>query len=97
MKPIGPEIRKIRVTQQLTLAEVAKAAKITIKELQAIEKAKEPTKAEIKKVCKVMKIPQETILLFSLESKDIPKEKKGVFRAISPAIKEMIVQLLKSK
>ncbi len=37
MKPIGPEIRKIRVTKQLTLAEVAKAANITIKELQAIE------------------------------------------------------------
>lgn len=97
MKAIGPQIRKIRVTRQLTLQEVAAAACITPAKLKEIEKAAEPSKSEVKKVCKAMGITREMLALFCIELKDVAKEKQGVYKALSPLSKKIVSEFLMKK
>ncbi len=98
MKPVGPEIHKIRTTQQLTLDQVAYAAGITKKELQVIEKKDKPTKDEIKKVCAAMKVDRKVLMLFCLEPKDIHASQRTAWKGLSPVVKKLAKdELLKKK
>jgi len=93
MKKIGPSIEKFRKLKKLTVATLAEKTKIT--DVADICKGKrEPTKEEIKNICKTLEMPASVIALYSLEDKDVTPRKREAFALLAPAIKNLIESLV---
>jgi transcriptional regulator with XRE-family HTH domain len=92
---IGKAIIKLRKEKKISQVQLAIKTKIPQKLLSEIERDKtQPSKNQITRICKGLKIPKTALAYFALELKDIPKKNRALHKSISPAIKKMIKSLL---
>jgi len=89
---IGSAIREIRKSKGIKQNYLAKSCGMSVNAMSQIEKNKSfPHKKSIDKICKALGIPVACLLFFSIESSDMPKEKRIVFEALSDAIKSVLL------
>ncbi len=88
---VGEILKSIRNDKKLTQTEVCKKVKITQTFLSQVEAGKKAASPEMfKRLCKFYGIPHQVVIWKSLSEKDVPKEKRGLFKQLSPAIDSLI-------
>ncbi len=91
---IGTAIREIRKSKSITQKELAVKCNLSNNSITQIELNNTfPKKDTIKKICKALKIPTAFLLFYSLTEKDIPKNKREIYRILTPLIKKLIVEI----
>lgn len=84
-------LKGIRVKKGVKQYEAAKKAGITQTYLSQIESGqKVPSIEVLEKMAKFYKTPIAIMLWFSIDEKDIPKNKLSIYRELRPAIDSMI-------
>ena len=80
---IGDAIRKLRMWREVTQKELAQRIGVSANALCAIELNRSfPGKETITKVCRELGVPVGYLLFFVLEEKEIPQEKRELFRIL---------------
>lgn len=80
---IGQAIKILRHKNGMTQPQLAVKCGISTNALLALEKGRAyPAKATVDKLCKAFDIPQSYMLMASIEEKDIPEEKRVLYRAL---------------
>lgn len=80
---IGDAIRKLRMWREVTQKELAQRIGISANALCAIELNRTfPGKDTITKVCRELGVPVGYLLFFVLEEKEIPQDKRELFRIL---------------
>lgn len=80
---IGDAIRKLRMWRELTQKELAQRIGVSANALCAIELNRSfPGKDTITKVCRELGVPVGYLLFFVLEEKEIPQDKRELFRIL---------------
>lgn len=97
MKPIGPELAKIRKMKKITVQALSKKLNISVKEVERIEFDKKPSKEIINKVCKALGISKELVAFKVITKNDVATNKKEAFRILQPAIDKLINSVLKDE
>ena len=82
---IGNAIKKIRQEKNLSQGKFADACGISPTSISQIENGiTRPNPSNLKKICKVLEVPETIIYLYALEESDIPKKKKQLFQNPMP-------------
>lgn len=103
MRNTAEVIRETMRMKKITVTQLTKKLKITPKQFREELSKMSPkgnsddTKTFIKKICKVINVPPTFLMLKSLELKDIPKDKKELFKDLYPSIDKMVNIVIKSK
>lgn len=98
MKHVGKSINKFRKIQDVSIPLIAKRTGIKMAALNDFMKGKTLlTKKDRKAICKAINIPPAVIVNDCLEATDVAKNKRALFKAISPTLNKMIVGLLKDE
>ena len=80
---IGDAIRKLRMWREVTQKELAQRIGLSANALCAIELNRSfPGKDTITKVCRELGVPVGYLLFFVLEEKEIPQDKRELFRIL---------------
>ncbi len=91
---IGSAIREIRKSKKITQKELAVKCNLSNNSITQIELNNTfPKKNTIKKICKALNIPTAFLLFYSLTEKDIPKEKREIYRVLAPLLKKLIEEV----
>lgn len=94
---IGNAIKKIRIEQGLSQGEFAKKCVISQTSISQIENGiKRPNPGSLKKICKVLDVPESILYLYGMEENDVPKHKKELYNLIYPNLEDMIKKLVSS-
>ena len=79
----GQAVRILRRKNSITQAQLAERCGLSQNAVCAIETGKSyPPKATIDKLCNAFGIPQSFMLMASIEEKDIPEEKRVLYRTL---------------
>ena len=96
MPNLGKAIQEIRVLKNLSQGDLAAKIGITQTALSRIENGDaEPRKSTLNSICRILKTPKEFIMFKSLEVSDVSKNKKEIFKKLSPSLNELIDQCIK--
>lgn len=88
---LGEAIRNQRKTLKITQSDLAKACEITPSYLSMIEKnKKEPNLSTLKKLSEKLELPLPVLFFKSLDSSDIPKEKRDAYNLVSDSVNNLI-------
>ena len=80
---IGDAIRKLRMWREVTQKELAQRIGLSANALCAIELNRSfPGKETITRVCRELGVPVGYLLFFVLEEKEIPQDKRELFRIL---------------
>lgn len=92
---IGSAIKKIRTDQGLSQGEFADKCGISQTSISLIENGvKRPNPGSLKKICKVLNVPESILYLYGLEESDVPKNKRDLYNLIYPNLEDMIKKLV---
>ncbi len=95
---IGNSIKKIRIDQGLSQGDLAERCGISQTSMSQIENGiKRPNPSNLKKICKVLRVPEAILYLYSLDENDVPKEKKEMYHLFYPTLQDMIKKLVVSE
>lgn len=93
---IGEAVKKLRKKHKITQGDLCEAIDKTQSYMSMIENNQyTPSIPTIKKIAKVFKIPFQILLWYSLDEKQIPKEKREYFKVWKPSIDEFIENTFK--
>ncbi len=93
---LGKTIISIRKKKGLTQKELAKQAGISINAMCSIENDLTHPKPEIiKRICKSLDVPTPILYFMSIDEKDVPKDKRGIYNALAPSLRGLIDELIK--
>ena len=89
---IGKAIRTLRQKQNMTQEELAERIGMSVNSVSTWELNKVfPPKESIKRICEALGVPQSYFLLSTIEEKDIPEEKRVLYRAsLEPLRNELL-------
>jgi transcriptional regulator with XRE-family HTH domain len=80
---LGSAIRILRQKQNMTQAQLAERVGISINAVSSMETGKSfPPKATVERLCGAFDIPVSYFLISTIEEKDIPEEKRVLYRAL---------------
>ena len=89
---IGQAIKILRQKNSLTQRQLAARCGMSVNALCSLEKGKAyPPMATVEKLCKAFDIPQSYMLMASIEEKDIPEEKRVLYRALLVPLREELL------
>jgi transcriptional regulator with XRE-family HTH domain len=92
---LGIAIRKIRKHIGLSQGELSQMCAISQTALSQIESGtKYPSERTIKKLCKVLGIPESLIYILGMNDKDVPPSKAKVYQMAFPLIQELTWQMI---
>jgi transcriptional regulator with XRE-family HTH domain len=75
--------------------ELSEKAGISQTSISQIENGKKnPSKKNIQKICKVLKIPEAILYVLAIESSDVPKDRKQIFDDVYPDLMELMGKIL---
>ena len=95
---LGNTISKLREKKEMKQGELAQALGITQTYLSQIENNKKlPNIALLERISTELSTPLPIVFFFSLDDKDIPKEKQANFNFLKPLINNFIDDLIFSK
>jgi len=98
LKNSGQAIEHFRDLKKISIIVLAKKSGIKISDVNDICTGKKiPKQKEVIAICKVLNIPKETILLYSIEEKDVAPKKREAFKALVPSIKKMVDSIAKKE
>ena len=58
---------------------------------------KNPSERTVKRICKVLRIPDAVLYILGVDEDDIPAERKEMFERLFPQIKELAIQIIGNK
>lgn len=90
---IGNAIKEIRKEKGLSQQQLADAAHITQAALSGIENGKIPNPGTLKRLSKVLEVPESLIYAMSMEKTDVPEQKRVLYDSLFPVIKDLIMQI----
>lgn len=92
---IGKTIRLLRRKKNLSQYEFSVLCGLTQTSLSQIETGapSQPSKRNLERICKALKVPEYLLYLLSMEEKDVPKFKRELYKVLFPAIKDFIINL----
>ena len=89
---LGQAVRALRIKQQMTQEQLAERCGMSINAISMIELGKRiPAKATVEKVCKAFDIPVSYMLLATIEERDIPEEKRVLYRALVEPLRDELL------
>jgi len=92
---IGKVIREIRKKKGLSQEDLADKCGLTQSTVSNIETQKKcPLPKNFSKICKELETPETFIYLLATEEKDIPKNKKAIYKMLFPTIENMLKQII---
>jgi transcriptional regulator with XRE-family HTH domain len=88
---LGKTIKTLRKQKDMTQDAFAEKCEITQTYLSQIENnQKEPNLSILKKISKKLDVPLPIIFYLSMNSEDVPEEKRKAFEMISPSVKSLV-------
>lgn len=91
---VGPIIRQLRKEKGISQGEFGKAVHLSQTTLSQIETGtRKPQKATLEAICKELEIPEQLLIVLSMEHDDIPAEKKEMFELLFPMVKELMFKI----
>lgn len=98
MKKIGTVLGEIRKTKKMSLGNLSKNTGINKNVLKTLESGvQEPSKEQIKKISIGLDVPRSVVLFKCLDESDVKKDRREIFRALSPSISDVVDEMLKQK
>jgi len=92
----GKAIKQVRKEKGMTQRQLADICGISVTALSQIETNDSfPQKSTLKKICDSMKVPYTYLFFLSLESEDIPNEKKVIYDTIHSLMENLLLQEIK--
>lgn len=91
---IGPTIKKLRKQKGLNQKEFSAAIDISQTALSQIETGlTKPQKTTLNKICEELNVPEQVLILLSLEESDVPEKNKDLYDTLYPAVKDFITKI----
>jgi len=91
---LGNTIKRIRKHKVLTQGEFASLCSITQTYLSQIENnQKEPNLSILKTIAEKLSVPLPILFFQSLTEEDVQSDKKEIFNAVSPSVKQIIDEI----
>jgi len=88
---LGKTIKTLRKQKDMTQDAFAEKCEITQTYLSQIENnQKEPNLSILKKISEKLDVPLPIIFYLSMNSEDVPEEKRKAFEMISPSVKSLV-------
>lgn len=88
---IGRSIKEFRLKKNISQGEFARKCGISQTSISQIENGiTKPSSGNIKKICKVLNIPETILYIKGMDESDIDDNKKETFRELFPIIEVMI-------
>lgn len=92
---IGKTIRELRKRKSISQTDFSASIGITQTSLSKIEAdITYPHDSTIKKIIKVLDIPEHFLYLLSATVEDVPKKKKPIFKILYPTIRQLIFSII---
>ncbi len=91
---VGQAIKKLRVKQRLTQAQLASLCCMSSNAISALEIGKTfPPRATVERICKALCVPIAYFLMASIEEKDFPENKRILYRTqLEPLCNELLTK-----
>lgn len=91
---LGPTIKNLRKQKGLSQIELSSKVGITQTALSQIENSTTtPHKSTLSKICEELSVPEQVLVILSLENEDIPEDKKLMFETLYPTIKDFMLKI----
>lgn len=91
---IGPTIQKLRKQKGLNQADFKELTGLSQTALSQIERGiRTPHKANLTKICEVLKVPEHVLYLLSFDVEDVPDDKKERFKMLYPSAKDLMIKI----
>ena len=95
---LGNAIKNLRKSLKVSRKRLATNSGISITALYNIENNLSfPSKITIDKICSALGVPVSFLLLFSITEKDVPEDKREIFRYLSTPLKAFLLDDLIQK
>lgn len=89
---IGNAVKEIRKRKGISQKDLASKIGISTNALCSIEKEKTfPSNNNIENICNALDIPQSVLLLFSINTEDIPEHKRELAKILLTPLKDNIL------
>ena len=90
---IGQAIKTLRQKRNMTQGDLASRIGMSVNAVSSWELGKTfPPKESIHLVCEAFDIPESYLMLACLEEKDVPEEKRAVYRALVDPLKNFLLE-----
>lgn len=91
---IGQAIKTLRLQRGMTQAQLAARCGMTVNGISLLEVGKSfPPKNTVERLCQVFGLPTSYLLMASIEEKDLPEEKRVLYRTmLEPLRNELIAK-----
>lgn len=91
---VGPTIKKLRKKMALSQSELGIQVGITQTALSQIENGTTtPHKSTLVKICAELGVPEQVLIILSLENEDIPEDKRLMFDTLYPTVKQFMIKI----
>ena len=88
---IGKSIKELRLKKNISQGEFAKKCGISQTSISQIENGvTKPSSSNIKKICKILNVPETILYIKGMDESDIDADKKDTFKELFPIIEVMI-------
>ena len=92
---LGYIIKRLRASRGLNQQALGEIIGISQTSLSMIESGvTHPKSSTLNKICKTLEIPESFLYFLAVGEEDIPEEKRDLYKALEPALKSMILQLV---
>lgn len=89
---IGNAIKTLRKQKGISQKQLAEICEISVNALCQIENDQTfPHKSTIQKICDALQVPTSYLLFFSISEEDVPENKRGLFKDLSPTMKSLLL------
>ena len=90
---IGQAIKELRTKRDMTQEQLAASVGMTTNAISMWELGKRiPPKESIERLCRAFGIPVSYMLMAAIEEKDIPEEKRVLFRALLKPLRNELLE-----
>jgi transcriptional regulator with XRE-family HTH domain len=76
---------------------LSKKTGISQTSLSKVESGATPTKKNLKKICKVLKVSPALDNVLGIDEADVPENKKEIFKLLFPSIKNLAFKIIKQQ
>lgn len=90
---IGQAIKTLRQKRNMTQGDLASRIGMSVNAVSSWELGKSfPPKESVNLVCEAFGIPESYLMLACLEEKDVPEDKRTVYRALMEPLKNILLE-----
>lgn len=93
---IGRAIKHLREKKGLSQQQLAKKSGVSQSTVAQTESGRrQPSKQSFTKICKGLKVQGVAVVVFAIEEKDIPANKKNIYKKLYPVLLKLAEELVK--